>query len=109
MGFKDTVKEDILSTFFNFEEFGERHVISGKEIVCIFDEDKFQAKQRNGLITTDDGVYKRGYTIYIPSVSFKYRPHAEEKLYVDGQKYTVIECKEDIGVLEIDVIRCDET
>lgn len=108
MVFKDDLANDIRNIFFNFEEFGEEHTISGKKIVCIFDQDKFEAKRRNSLITTEDGVYQSGITIFLPTHSFKYRPHAKEVIVIDGNKYTVEECKEDMGVLEMDVRLCVE-
>ncbi|HEY4534273.1 MAG TPA: hypothetical protein VIG61_08980 [Fusobacterium sp.] len=108
MNFKDCLEKDIANIFFSFEEFGEEHTISGHTAICILDEDRFEAKQRKGLLTTDDGVFLEGMTIYIPSKTFRYRPHVEEKITIDGKKYDVISCKEDMGILELDVARYEE-
>ena len=40
MNFKEQVKADIDSVFLNFDEFGEYHVIEGKKVLCIIDDDK---------------------------------------------------------------------
>ena len=45
MGFKSSVQADITRTFLDFDTFGERLTVEGREIVVVIDSDTLQTMQ----------------------------------------------------------------
>lgn len=45
MGFKESVQADITRTFLDFDTFGERLKVEGREIVVVIDNDTLQTMQ----------------------------------------------------------------
>lgn len=109
MSFKDDVFDDITSIFLNDSEFCEEHKIGNKNTVCMIDEDRFQSKQKSKAgFLTDDGLFIRGFTLFVDESFFKFIPHTGEYLSVDDVEYEVVGCKIDMGLVEIDLMRYDE-
>lgn len=108
MGFKETVDDDIQKVFLNIGEFGTEHTLNGRKVSCIIDEEKFQNKQKNGLISTEEGVFQNGFTLFIGKPHLKLCPHTGEDIKIDGIKYTVAASKYDMGIYEIDLYRNEE-
>ena len=108
MGFKEVVDDDIQNIFLNASEFGTEHTLNGRKVICVIDEEKFQSKQKNGLITQEDGVYQNGFTLFIGNPYLKLQPHTGETLKLDNVKYEVVASKHDMGMYEIDLVRNEE-
>ena len=108
MGFKEVVDDDIQNVFMNSEEFGTKHTLNNREVICVIDEEKFQQKQKNGLISTEEGVFQNGFTLFIGKPHLNTRPHVGEKITVDNVKYEVAASKYDMGMYEIDLFRNEE-
>ena len=108
MGFKEVVNEDIQNIFLNSSEFGTEHTLNGRKVICVIDEEKFQNKQKNGLISTEEGVFQNGFTLFIGKPHLNLRPHTGEKMSIDGTKYEVAASKYDMGIFEIDLFRNEE-
>lgn len=108
MGFKEVVDNDIQNVFMNSEEFGTEHTLNGRKVICVIDEEKFQNKQKNGLISTEEGVFQNGFTLFIGKPHLNTRPHVGEKITIDGVKYEIAASKYDMGMYEIDLFRNEE-
>lgn len=108
MGFKEVVDNDIQNVFLNSQEFGTEHTLNGRKVICVIDEEKFQNKQKNGLISTEEGVFQNGFTLFIGNPYLKLQPNTGEKLTLDGVKYEVAASKHDMGMYEIDLFRNEE-
>lgn len=108
MGFKETIANDVNNTFLNLEEFGSTHTFNGREIKCVIDEEKFQNKQKNGLISTEEGTFQEGFTLFVGENDLKIKPHPGEEMTLDGKTYEVVLSKFDMGMHEIDLARFEE-
>lgn len=108
MNFKEMVANDINNVFLNLEEFGSTHTFNGREIKCVIDEEKFQNKQKNGLITTEEGTSQEGFTLFVGENDLRIRPHPGEEMTLDGKTYEVVLSKFDMGMHEIDLARYEE-
>lgn len=108
MNFKEMVANDINNVFLNLEEFGSTHTFNGREIKCAIDEEKFQNKQKNGLITTEEGTFQEGFTLFVGENDLRIRPHPGEEMTLDGKTYEVVLSKFDMGMHEIDLARYEE-
>lgn len=108
MNFKEVITNDISKVFINFNEFGTKHTLNGREINCVIDEDKFQLKESKEILSTEEGVMLKGMTVYINSTDLKATPHSGEKFKLDDIRYEVLKCKEDFGVYEIDLVLYEE-
>lgn len=108
MGFKDAIKSDIANVFLNSNEFGTEHTLNGRKVICVVDEEKFQNKQKNGLISTEEGVFQNGFTLFIGYPYLKLQPHTGESITIDGVKYEVAASKSDMDMFEIDLFRNEE-
>jgi len=69
---------------------------------------KFQNKQKNGLISTEEGVFQNGFTLFIGYPYLKLQPHTGESITIDGVKYEVAASKSDMDMFEIDLFRNEE-
>lgn len=103
MGFKDELSKDLKNTFFNQEEFADTHEFNGREIVCVIDEDKFQEKLVAGNLVTIAGIIQKGMTVYIDKKYIKVRPYGGDEIEFDKEIYLVASCKEDMGIIELDI------
>ena len=108
MSFKDIVAKDIENIFLNLPEFATTHIFNGREIKCVIDEEKFQNKQKNGLISTEEGTFKEGFTLFVGENDLKIRPYPGEEMTLDGKTYDVVLSKFDMGMHEIDLARYEE-
>lgn len=88
MGFKEQLFKDILNTFMNPDEFGEKHIIDGKEVTCIIDN--MEIIERNKKVTeTTDGVFQRELLIYVARADIGKLPAIGRSLIFDGRTYRV--------------------
>ncbi|MBR8700241.1 hypothetical protein IX317_000637 [Fusobacterium sp. DD29] len=109
MDFKKILQSDIDAVFINELEFADDHIVGDKITKCVLDEERFQTKQNNRINSlTDEGVYLEGLTMFIASSFFNCLPHAGEIILLDNKKYTVISCKSDMGIAEIDLVNYSE-
>lgn len=47
MTFKELLKQDVSAVFLNPEEFGETHVVNGKEMVIVIDNYELSERQQS--------------------------------------------------------------
>jgi len=96
---KDYFNSDI-NTFFNLDEFAQTYIIDGKEVPAVIDSDILKTRS-NDKSEQYDGVYAGQLAVYVKAADLLERPVYGQQLRLDGKLYTVIECSEEMGVLEI--------
>ena len=74
----------------------------------MIDEEKFQNKQKNGLITQEEGTFQEGFTVFVGEKDLKIKPHPGEMMTLDGETYEVVLSKFDMGMHEIDLVKYEE-
>jgi hypothetical protein len=102
MSFKEMINEDIKGIFINLEEFGELHIIGGKEMTVIIDEmeiaERSKKQTEKGRI---EGIYKRQTILYVAQCDFGKQPGIGSVLTVDENHWRVIEVNSEGGIYSI--------
>lgn len=99
MSFKDIVREDIRNVFFNLDEFAEGHMIGGRKMVCIIDQDANAAAAVRSVM----GVYSANRRIYVKEEDLKVLPEEGSRLNLDGQFFFVTDAWVEMGVFVIEL------
>lgn len=86
--FQEMLRQDIGSVFLNPEEFGEIHVVDGKEMVVILDDNEL-AERGNKVVTMAEGLHERRLLMYVSAEDFGPEPLIGRRLRLDGEYFTV--------------------
>lgn len=93
MGFKDSVREDIQSIFFNTDEFADQHMLDGKDVVIVIDNDKLspisatRSIDYDGIVYT--GVFNSEVVFYIDEKYVEAEFFIGQLVNLDGNDYRV--------------------
>lgn len=97
--FRDCMQKDLEEVFFNFEEFAEIHVIDGKEILLIIDEDELQERE----IKSAEGTYSADLLFHVKASDLPGRLKVGAHIDLDNKNYEVVDVKASSGVYTIAV------
>lgn len=102
MTFKDVIKSDIKSIFLNFEEFGSRHKLNGKERLVIVDENELTDREKkikyHGM---GEELYQKQLLFYIAAEDFGSMPSPGKILNFDGKDYLITDAGNEDGIYSI--------
>mgnify|MGYP003370519027 FL=1 len=102
MGFKEAAFQDIKNVFLNLDEFGEVHVVDGKEMVVIVDGlevvERSKKQIEKGRI---DGVFEKQILMYVARTDFGLLPAVGRSLKLDRGMYRVIDAIDEGGIYSI--------
>ena len=96
MSFKEQVKKD-LDTFFNFDEFGEDHVIDNKIVNVIVDNETLKSRNKKEY----DGIVQADILYFAKEEDLLKEPIPESVQVFDGVLYVIFDAKLDEGVYEV--------
>lgn len=101
--FKDCVAHDIHGVFLNTDEFADTHMIDGREMDVIIDDDALVERDaaRGGVHT--DGTYRVRRLLYVDKDDYGGRPPSGKRLNLDGREYRVVQADEAAGMLSIEI------
>lgn len=100
MGFKDMVQEDVKNIFLDPEEFGELHIVDGREMTIIVDENELIEREKKNK-TLAEGLHKKQLLIYVSAEDFGAEPLVNRLLELDGVYYTVTDVSSEMGMYAI--------
>lgn len=98
--FKEMIQNDLKEVFLNPEEFGESHVIDGKEMTIIIDENELVEREVK-VKTMAEGLHKKQLLIYVSAEEFGPEPLIGRLLELDGSHYTVANVINEGGMYSI--------
>ena len=98
--FKDAVSRDAEMVFVNIDEFADKHVINGREVVCVVDENVIDDVKWT-LNNPVEGVFDHTFTIYIRTGVLERCPVENEILRLDGKICLVRKVSDEMGLLVI--------
>lgn len=103
MGIKDMVAADISAVFLNPDEFGETHNLDGNDCVCVISSDMTNDRTASlpGGRRTPDGLHGDFITVCVKASDLRKIPIQGTNFKVDGKRYTVDSCTDDMGMLTI--------
>lgn len=96
MSFKDDILNDINNVFFSFEDFGEEHIIDGKPVICIFDDDALKIRSGSNELSVSESTL-----LLFAKVSDLPRKVVGDELLIDGRIYIVDDWKVNLSVAEV--------
>lgn len=96
MSFKEMIKSDLKTTFFNQEEFGEEHVVDGKRITIVIDNDELKRRQGGQELAVEESS-----TLFYCKSEDMPQKRPSHTIKIDGRIYTVDDWKEDMGMSTI--------
>lgn len=104
MNFKELLKRDNQRVFLNTEEFSEEHIIDGKSMPCLIDnnelverEKKYRYKAKHYI----DNISIKSVLIYVNAADFGALPAVGRVLTLDKKSYIVVEAINEGGVYSI--------
>lgn len=56
MSLKGEIINDINNVFLNFDDFAEEHIIEGKKVLCIYDDESLKTRQGSAEIGIDEST-----------------------------------------------------
>lgn len=98
MSFKGDVAADIQNVFLNEDEFAEKHIIDGKEMLASIDEVKLQRHNNNDQEWGNQKKKKKSIVLYVAGMDFGKLPAANRILVLDGRNYLVKDAVNDSGM-----------
>lgn len=101
MTFREMVQKDIKNVFLNPKEFGETHVIDGKEMTIIIDDNELLERKKGKTIAIAEGLHTRQLLIYVSIEDFGEEPLIGRLLELDGNDYTVLDVTNEMGMYTI--------
>ncbi|MDO5391027.1 MAG: hypothetical protein Q4F24_08090 [Eubacteriales bacterium] len=110
MSFKEAIKNDILSTFLNLQEFGEIHMVDGREMTVIVDNlemvERAKAYKKFDRFEAEKGpVYLKHILFYVSKAEFGALPTIGRMMRFDGKEYFVTDAINEDGIYSISLER----
>lgn len=98
MGLREQDAENLRDVLFQEDDLGEWHMIDGKRMLVLLDNDALRSRQDLGGIVGLD----KGFILYFARASeFERRPQTGNVQMFDGKAMKVMTCNEDFGMLEV--------
>jgi len=101
--FKDLVAADVSAVFLNKLELADTHIIDGKEMTVLIDENELLERDKAKMGVHLDSTYKARRLIYVEKTEFGPRPAQGKMIALDGRQYRVADCTEEAGILAIEL------
>ncbi|WP_459482109.1 hypothetical protein [Clostridium saccharoperbutylacetonicum] len=96
MDFKELIRND-LNIFINPDEFGESHVIDGKIVNVIVDEETLKDRNQKEY----DGIVQADVLYFAKEQDLPKVPRPKSVQLFDGVPYEIFDAKLDNGVFEV--------
>ena len=104
MSFKELVEQDNKTVFMNLDEFADTHVIGGKEMPCIIDNNEMIDREKRYQYKRSlyaDGVYLKEVLLYVKAEDFGLLPAVGRLLTLDKKSYIVSDAIDEGGIYSI--------
>lgn len=98
--FKEIVRTDIQNMFLNPEEFAEEHVVNGKKMKILIDNNEMieREKREKSYIR---GIYKKQFLIYVAAKDYGPLPGLGTSVNLDSNIFLVSDAVNEMGVYSI--------
>ena len=106
MTFKEQIAADTKNVFMNELEFSEEHIIDGKEMLCIVDNNELMARRVKYKYMSKFYVDKVGIKdilIYVRAEDFGVLPAIGRTLMFDGKPYVICDAVNECGIYSINL------
>lgn len=100
MTFKEILRNDIKTVFLNLSEFSEEHMVNGKKMVIIIDDNELTEREKR-VKSHMDGVYKKQTLVYVHALDFGPLPGVGKPIVIDGITFTVTDSINENGIYSL--------
>lgn len=100
MTFKELIAEDAKKVFLNFDEFGEMHLVDGKEMLVIVDNNEHIERQKRS-VSRVEGLHIKELLFYVHKDDFGLLPAVGRICRFDKKDYIVADAINEDGVYSI--------
>lgn len=97
MSFKEQIRKDLDSVFFNLDEFAETHRVEGKRVNIIVDSDKLNNLKQGQLL----GLVEADMLLMGRAEDFPSNLEPGRLLNVDGREMIIVNSGKDMGLVEV--------
>ncbi|MFG6383459.1 MAG: hypothetical protein K1V96_04285 [Lachnospiraceae bacterium] len=100
MTFKELLRQDVKTVFLNPAEFGEKHIVNGKKMFIIIDDNELteREKRMNSYI---DGIYKKQTLVYVSAIDYGPLPGVGKPIIIDNRTFLVTDSLNESGVYSL--------
>ncbi len=102
MTFKELLESDVENTFMNTDEFSEMHIVNGKEMPVMIDNNELIERKKKANENMD-GIYVNQKLLYVSASDFGSLPKQGSILILDGRTYRVDEAVSEAGIYSITI------
>lgn len=96
MSFKDEIIFDIQNVFLNFDDFAEEHLVDGKKIMCMLDNETLKTRQGTAEIGIDESD-----VLLFANVADLPKKQKGGLLNIDHKQYIIDDWKINFNMAEI--------
>ena len=106
MTFKEQIAADTKNVFMNALEFSEEHIIDGRNMLCIVDNNELMARRvkykfRSKFYVDQVGI--KDMLIYVRAEDFGSLPAIGRTLIFDGKPYIICDAINECGIYSINL------
>ena len=98
--FKELLRQDVKKVFLNPGEFGEEHIVNGKPMLIIIDDNELTEREKR-IKSHMDGIYRKQTLIYVSALDYGPFPGAGKAVKIDGTQFIVTDSLNEGGVYSI--------
>lgn len=100
MTFKQLMRQDVKKVFLNPEEFGEEHIVNGKRMLIMIDDNELTEREKR-MKSNMDGIYKKQTLIYVSALDYGPLPGIGKPVKIDGVTFIVTDSINEGGVYSL--------
>lgn len=97
MNFKEQIRKDLTSVFFNLGEFAELHRIEGKQVAVVIDDDELRELKKGQILD----MVEADMLILAKADDLPRDLDPGRLLNVDGREMLIVKAGEDMGLVEV--------
>lgn len=98
--FKELLRQDVKKVFLNLAEFGEEHVVNGKKMQILIDDNELTEREKR-MQSHMDGIYKKQTLVYVSALDFGPLPGVGKPIIIDGTTFIVTDSLNEGGVYSL--------
>lgn len=98
--FKELLRRDVKTVFLNPAEFGEEHIVNGKPMLIMIDDNELTEREKR-IKSNMDGIYTRQTLVYVSAIDFGPLPGVGKPVKIDGITFIVTDSLNEGGVYSL--------
>lgn len=100
MNLKKMIQNDIKKVFLNQKELGEKHIVDGKKVCILIDENELVEREKK-YKTMAEGLHERQILFFVAASDYGPLPLIGRQMELDGEYYRVIDAVDEGGIYSI--------